>query len=304
MTSPTSSLRCSACASEMKFIFFTRDYNRHISDETFNYEKCVHCGLISLRNVPDDLGRYYDAGYHQFPATEFELTSRAENERFKLDIIRKFSVSGHLVEIGPSWGAFAYLAKNAGYMVEVIERDAACCRFIEERIGVRAIQTQDEANALGALTNPTIITLWHVIEHLRDPWRLLARAADRLALGGILIVSSPNAEAFQLRLFAQYWPHVDAPRHLHLIPPSLLVEQAKSIGLTLEFFTTTDVGTIACNEFGWRGSLQNMVVSRMAKRIMDRIGQVASTFAKPFERREGMGSAYTVVFKKVSSGRP
>ncbi len=86
----------------------------------------------------------------------------------------------------PVLGAFCLLAKCAGFSVEAIEMDPACCGFLASRIGVRAICSSDEAVALDEATEPNVIVAWHVLEHLRDPWRLLDAAARRLARAGSL----------------------------------------------------------------------------------------------------------------------
>ncbi|HEX6387894.1 MAG TPA: methyltransferase domain-containing protein, partial [Solirubrobacteraceae bacterium] len=39
------------------------------------------------------------------------------------------------------------------------------------------------------------ITLWDVLEHIRDPWHLLGRLAPLLDAGGVLLVRVPDARA-------------------------------------------------------------------------------------------------------------
>ena len=119
------------------------------------------------------------------PPTLKRLASRAEAERYKVETVRRFVPEGRLLDIGPSYGGFAYLASRAGFEVEVIERDPECCRFLTGVVGVRVAQSADVCAALAALPPYRVITLWQVIEHLPDPWRTLEAAADRLlhALG-------------------------------------------------------------------------------------------------------------------------
>lgn len=282
----------------MRTVLQTRDYNRGVSDETFYYSLCGNCGLVSLENVPQNLGPYYVSGYHQLPATDAAIEAGVVHEQYKIDLVRKFVRSGRMLEIGPSWGAFCLLAKRAGFAVEAIEMDPDCCEFLTSRIGVRTICRNDEAAALAEATTPDVIAAWHVLEHLRDPWRLINVAAARLAPGGILVFALPNPHAFQFRLLGRYWTHVDAPRHLHLVPPAVLRAHAEAAGLEQVLCTTTDQGSLGWNRFGWIFSLPHFAAKPSVKRALRFAGRMISIPAALIENREGAGAAYTAVFRK------
>lgn len=282
----------------MRHSFDTRDYNHAVSGEVFRYAICTRCKLASLENVPNDLGPYYVSGYHMQPATDAAIEAGVAHEKYKIDLVRRFASSGRLLEIGPSWGAFCLLAKRAGFSVEAIEMDPSCCEFLTKRIGVKAICRSDEAAALSDATVPDVIAAWHVLEHLRDPWRLVDAAAERLAPGGVLVLALPNPGALQFKIFGRYWTHVDAPRHLHLIPPDVLRWRAERAGLRQEMCTTTDAGSVGWNEFGWVYSLPHFASGAFAKRVLRFAGRKISAAASFVERREGAGSAFTAVFRK------
>ncbi|MBI3715410.1 MAG: class I SAM-dependent methyltransferase [Betaproteobacteria bacterium] len=291
-------MRCGACGSPMRHSFDTRDYNHAVSGDVFGYSICTRCKLASLENVPDDLGPYYVSGYHTQPATDAAVEAGVAHEQYKIDLVRRFAPSGRLLEIGPSWGAFCLLAKRAGFSVEAIEMDPSCCEFLKRRIGVKVICRSDEADALSEATVPDVIAAWHVLEHLRNPWRLVDAAAERLAPGGALILALPNPGALQFKVFGRYWTHVDAPRHLHLIPPDVLRSRAERAGLRQEMCTTTDAGSLGWNEFGWAYSIAHLASGAFAKRVLRFAGRKISTLTAFAEAREGAGSAYTSVFRK------
>jgi hypothetical protein len=276
----------------------TRDYNRGASLQVFHYWRCPDCGLVSLVNIPDDLQRYYTPGYHLLPSSERVIERSLVHERYKIELVQHYVKSGRLLEIGPSWGAFCLLAKRAGFSVEAIEMDRDCCEFLRAKIGIRAKLATDESAALKETSPPDVIAMWHVIEHLRDPWTLLSRAAERLTPGGILVVATPNTEATQFRIFGPRWTHIDAPRHLHLIPPKLLCAKVAGFGLGQLRVTTTDPGSLGWNSFGWSFSLANLTRFAALRRPLRLLGRVPALVFSPVERREGRGSAYTAVFQK------
>jgi 2-polyprenyl-3-methyl-5-hydroxy-6-metoxy-1,4-benzoquinol methylase len=289
---------CPLCKQDSRLHFRTRDLNREITREIFNYYRCSSCNLIFLSPIPVDLGKYYPNSYYPIPSSISELTKSAEAERYKIDIVRQFASSGRLLEIGPAYGAFIYLAKKAGFDAEAIEMDPKCCRFISETIGAKSIQSNDPSEALKNVENYNVIALWHVIEHLPDPWKTFEAISNKLQPGGILVIAAPNPDAFQFRVLGRYWPNVDAPRHLKLITLSLLTKQMLSLGLRPIWSSTTDNGTLGWNIFGWVHFFTNITNLRYIKTGLAIIGRITSIILGPIERLKGLGSAYTVVFQK------
>ena len=289
---------CGACGQRMRHFFTARDYNRSVTQEAFHYGRCPDCGFISLANVPENIGQYYSSGYYMLPASEAALEHGAEHERYKIEIVQRFIKSGALLEIGPSWGAFCLLAKRAGFAVEAIEMDRICCDFINSKLGIKAINRTDERAAFDEAKPADVIALWHVIEHLRDPWALIARAVEQLNPNGILVIAAPNPDAFQFHVLGRYWPHVDAPRHLMLIPSQSLVEKMASLGMKVELITTTDEGGLGWNIFGWVYFFSNLSKRPGISRVLRVMGRMVGKLLSPIEKIEGKGSAYTMVFRK------
>ena len=289
---------CPYCHAESPLYFQSKDYNQNISQETFNHYRCPQCGLIFIAPAPANLADYYPEAYHFIPESSAYLEAGSEPERYKIEIVQRFSNKGRLLEIGPSYGGFTYLAKKAGYEVEAIEMNARCCEFLHEVVGVHAINSSTPIDVLQNLQPCDVIVLWHVIEHLPDPWAMLDAICANLKPGGVVVLAAPNPDAFQFNIMGRYWPHVDAPRHLTLIPMRLLVDKLEALGMKAELITTTDKGSIGWNKFGWEFLFLNMSSKRYIKKVLIRIGRLVSLFFSPIERVEGRGSAYTIVFRK------
>jgi 16S rRNA A1518/A1519 N6-dimethyltransferase RsmA/KsgA/DIM1 with predicted DNA glycosylase/AP lyase activity len=65
--------------------------------------------------------------------------------------ILKYVTKGQLLEIGPWSGAFCCNAKDAGFEVTAIEMDQNCVTFLEEVLGIEAIQSNKPDEALAAI---------------------------------------------------------------------------------------------------------------------------------------------------------
>jgi protein-L-isoaspartate O-methyltransferase len=299
MQSNSDTIPCPLCQQKAPFHFRTQDYNRRITNEEFKYYRCPTCKLVFLAPIPEDLGRYYPDGYYAIPGSVQRLDQIARRQRYQIDLVRKFVSSGPLLEIGPGFGVFARLAKEAGFAVETIEMDGRCCRYLREVVGVEAIQSDDPAKVLQRMEPQQVIALWHVIEHLPDPWLCMRRAAARLEPGGILVIAAPNPHALQFRIFRSRWAHLDAPRHVQLIPASLLVRELVPAGLEPVMITSNDRGGRGWNTFGWQRGLMNLSTRRSVQLAAWGAGWLMSRIASLVEARDLQGSTYTAVFRKT-----
>jgi 2-polyprenyl-3-methyl-5-hydroxy-6-metoxy-1,4-benzoquinol methylase len=292
---------CPLCGAACSLAFATSDFNRRATERAFRYYDCHRCGVIFLENAPSDLPRYYTSGYHHTPDAS-RLDEASGPEAYKLDFVRPRVPSGSLVDIGPSYGAFPHVARRAGYDVTAIEMDAECCTFIEQVIGVRTMHSSEPQTALMSLPQVDVITLWHSIEHLPEPWLTLQAAAARLRPGGLLVVSTPNPVGFQARLLKGRWVHVDAPRHLFLIPPTALVNRALACGFAWVLTASADEETLRCNRLGWQRALFELGLRHAGDSLGAPTAQVLGTamerIVRPFESRGNRASAYVAVFAK------
>jgi 2-polyprenyl-3-methyl-5-hydroxy-6-metoxy-1,4-benzoquinol methylase len=275
------------------------DYNRKTSTAVFRLDRCTVCDLRFVTNPPDDLAPYYTTDYHFVPDSVAALDPHLEAQRFKLDFLQRFKPAGSMLEIGPSTGMFCRLAQLAGYDVSAIEMDADCTRFLIGELGVRAVNSADPAGVLNSESRRyDAICLWHAIEHMPEPWRVLEAAAEHLEPGGALIVAAPNPHAWQARLLGRRWPHHDLPRHLFALAIPWLLEFARKHELTPELVTTRDEGSLYWNRFTWamlaRSGSQN---SRVRARLWQ-LGIGLGYLLQPWEGREGKGATYTAVFRR------
>ena len=291
---------CSYCNTESGLYFRSRDYNRKITQEVFKHYRCPQCGLIFIAPIPKNLGDYYPQSYYAVSDSTKILEEGEVHERYKIEIIQRYARKGRLLEIGPSQGCFAYFAKKSGFETEAIEMDARCSEFLNKVAGIPTVNSSDTCGALKSLKPFDVIALWHVIEHLPNPLELLEIISEKLNPGGILILAAPNPDAFQFHILGRFWPHVDAPRHLMLIPEQILVSKMASLGMKVKLITTTDEGGLRWNIFGWEYFFANLSASSEINRKLRTIGRMVGKLLSPIEKIEGKGSAYTMVFRKES----
>jgi hypothetical protein len=274
------------------------DENRRTDDGVFSYGRCTDCGVIALANPPADLSRYYAGDYFSMPSKE-RLARLAAKENAKISAVTRFASGGRLLEIGPAIGAFAIRAVNEGFSVSVIEQDAGCCEFLSRQPRLDVSHADNPHEVIRKLPAFDVIALWHVIEHLREPFLFFDAAAANLAPGGILALATPNPEALQFRWMGRRWPHLDAPRHLYLLPVSALIERGRREGLDVCLVDSGDDDARSWNRFGWQRLLMNRMPLPLGRAAGFLIGAVLSRLFAPWEAAAMYGSAYTLVLRKA-----
>ncbi|MBA3747844.1 MAG: class I SAM-dependent methyltransferase [Solirubrobacterales bacterium] len=290
---------CPLCSGATSAAFSTPDRNRAVSDERFHYRRCAECGALHLVNVPADLGRFYPDSYFAFPSVEQLRAEAAGPESYRMAIVARHVEGGRLIEIGPGTGNFAVQALDAGFDVAAIEADQSAVGHLRATLGIEVVASMAPQDVLAALGPADAIVAWHVIEHVGEPWAVIAAAAASLRPGGVLVVAMPNPGAFGLRVLGGRWPHVDAPRHLFLLPYDAVIDHARSVGLEPVELTATDPGGLHWNMFSWHWLLRRPQPSALRDKLAHLAGQLIAAALAPIERRGMRGAAYTLVLRKV-----
>jgi 2-polyprenyl-3-methyl-5-hydroxy-6-metoxy-1,4-benzoquinol methylase len=112
-----------------------------------------------------------------------------------------------------------------------------------------------------------IILMLNVIEHVINPRELLGKARDLLAPGGMIIVNTPNFDAYDARLFRHSsWGGYHTPRHFVIFNRESFIKMAQDINLEVESFNYVQGAAF------WSVSLLN---------AMRRLGIVSITQQRP-----------------------
>ena len=251
-------ISCPFCGSPALPYLSSKDRNRHLSPDEYAYFRCESCDLVFLQPIPDNLKPHYEGGYQPIPGSLEELRKMAAPERYRLEPILE-KAGGDLLEIGPWIGLFSINAKDAGFRVDAIEMSAEAAAFLRDVVGVSVVHTNDPAAALAAPKRYDVIVLWHSLEHLQEPWKVLEAAAKRLKQGGILLVAIPNIDGTQARFLGERWLHLDAPRHLYFWSPRGLAKLMQGFGLETLRLDTDDLLSQVLERDAWWDYVRKIV---------------------------------------------
>jgi SAM-dependent methyltransferase len=60
-----------------------------------------------------------------------------------------------------------------------------------------------------------VVILWQVIEHLRTPWAEVSRLHSLLKPGGLVLISTPNADGLKAHILRSRWDNYRNPTHFY-----------------------------------------------------------------------------------------
>jgi SAM-dependent methyltransferase len=236
-------IACPLCNADRPQRFFAGGDLLHPGAERFHLVTCGACGHIYQNPRPTlaAIGQYYPADYAPFvPAIEDEPRRLRRLERRYGRHMRCAAVHraagrrpGRILDVGAATGIFLDGMRRFGWETLGVEPTERAVRYARERLGLEVIHGRLEETHLPAASF-NAITMWDVLEHVHDPRAVLAETARLLRPGGLLVLSLPNPDSLEARLFGPHWLGWDLPRHLNIFRPALLRALLARYGMPVE----------------------------------------------------------------------
>lgn len=211
-----------------------------------------HTGFLTVWPLPtsEQIERYYsnqyfqrDPGrYHAVPGSvHWEVAARGWHGRIGriLAVGGSLSVKGwNCLDIGAGTGMFAHLLHEAGARINCVEFTDEGRDSIVRLVGSETTIWKGMDQCDSAPEAYDLITMWAFLEHIPYDKNFLKRIAAMLKPGGVVALSSPNANALNRRLFKAKWRYFCPPEHVAFYHPALLTELARREGLTTAYSRT------------------------------------------------------------------
>jgi len=215
-------VKCPACGkTDFRALFQATDRLYRTTDRKFQIVECRGCRLIRLEPRPraEELAAYYPKTYWFSP--EESTASRLEefyrrlvlrdHVAFVRQALENAGEDGYVLDVGCGGGLFLKLLPWSPVMG--LDNSEQASALAWKRNHVPAI-CGDLADVPLPWSCCSVVTMFHVVEHLLDPVPYLNTARRLLQPNGRLVVQVPNASCWQFILFGQNWNGVDVPRHI------------------------------------------------------------------------------------------
>lgn len=214
-------LRCAHCAGKLHV--HLRKVVDPASGDSFDVLRCDTCGLGKTYPMPLDLAPYYE-NYHG--GRHGVTDNRCVNRRISiLGDATRAQKPGMLLDIGCGDGSFLVAARECGWQIQGTE-------FNPHEARQRGLDVFTDIGEIPSTSRFDCITLWHSLEHLRDPLGTLKSVRSRLSPNGVLLIAVPDIDGIQAKLFGRRWFHLDVPRHLHHFSETSLSALLRATGFS------------------------------------------------------------------------
>jgi len=212
-------VNCNICGSdEVELVLKTKDYRYKLGSEEFNLVKCQDCSLIFINPRPtkNEIVKFYPLNlYYPKGTSAVNLLNNFFLKKM-VNTVKKYKKNGRLLDIGCGSGDFISKMKNDKFLLYGIDISIEACNIAKNKVENYAEIVNSE---LKYCSFPEkyfdVITLWHVLEHVRNPKEILIEVKRILKDGGILIIGLPNINSMAFKIFKKYWIDLDIPRHYY-----------------------------------------------------------------------------------------
>ena len=200
-----------------------RACDRRWLKDGFEILRCPSCGLLFRADSPDpaELTRIYGEPYFRAAAGELhgqgyrdyvaDEALHLRTARRRLERLEQLVEGRRLLDVGAAAGFFVAAARERGWDAAGVDVSPEMTAWARERLGVD-VATEAFASYEAPDAGLDAVTMWDYLEHSLDPADDLAHAARLLRPGGVLALSTGDADAVVARLSGRRW-HLLTPRH-------------------------------------------------------------------------------------------
>jgi len=229
-------IKCNICNSDRIKNFMMKD--------RWNIVRCDDCGLVFLKNIPSDeeLKNIYDDSFFKdgqkspIEGSNYEENPTFYNAQKRLEKIKKLGhEKGNLLDIGCATGIFMKAASST-YDCTGLDISNAATDFAINEMGLNA--------KCGTIFNLDferqyfdVITMWDVIEHVRDPSKYIEKVSQILRPGGLLVLSTGNIESLMFKIQRKNWHLLIPPFHLYYFNKTNITKLLENHGFEIKRLT-------------------------------------------------------------------
>jgi len=225
---------------------------------------CPTCGCI-MADLEFSHDQYEAASYYTMA---FKTKAEIEGEwgfrwRYILRTIRRYTATPKLLDVGAGNGYFVYLARNEfGMRADGLEISTAEVEYARTTFGVELLRGD-----LSVVTGRyDVITSFNVLEHVKEPTSLLEEMTERLAPGGLLVITTPNPSCIHRRLRCLHkWNMVCPPHHINLFTRAALQELLARKGFDVLEYSTLSTYINAVRKIDTQGLMLRRVAFEALK---------------------------------------
>ena len=211
-------------------------------------KECKDCKIVFTYPLPDGLTEAYDEDYYKIWYKK-QFRQRVKLWRRRLKIVKRFCKPGKLLDVGTGDGLFLKVAKTANFKIWGTEISPDAVRAAKNLYDLDIHLTEIE-NADFEENFFDVITMWHVIEHVKNPLQVLKKVYNLLRPGAVVFVATPNLDKHTTRIVYRLKSNKPYPfyspkgeQHLFHFTESMLTKIIKKAGFNI-IYTGVDFASV------------------------------------------------------------
>lgn len=181
--------------------------------------ECIDCRLAyqTPRPTPEASRAYMDMRWRSNDAYVADGEQQRARARKQLDVLAGLGARGaRLLDFGAGAGAFVAAARARGWDAAGVERSTPA---VERALRERDVRLHADLATAGK--DFDVVTLWDVVEHLRDPRETVAALRAHVRPGGWMLFETGNWESWNRLAAGDAWALYLFDHQYYFSPASL-----------------------------------------------------------------------------------
>lgn len=266
-------MKCPICNNEKNNnSFFIKEMQQKI-DEEFEYIECANCGCLFIKEIPDNIGKYYDLNYEPHNHTyslKDEILNKiygmylSNNKLIKLikrenvTITTKFwnclssknimTKNSSILDVGCGDGKFLRILQKGGF-----KNLTGIDLFIdEENMKKNNIQIiKSSLEDFKPNHKYDVIISNHSFEHMDNQIKNLKCFENLVKSNGIIVIRIPIKSQPIWEKYGVNWFQIDAPRHffLHTLKSFEILCSQTNLDIKYYIFDSYDSILLNCEKY-------------------------------------------------------
>jgi len=208
-----------------------------VSGETYEVKLNKEYDFLVTTPIPFNLERYYESENYishtdskkSFIDKVYQIVKKRALHN-KLKLINSFQIDEKsILDIGAGTGNFLKVCSENNWKIFGTEPSQKARNFAQEKniILEENISFYEEKKF-------DVITMWHVLEHVRNLSEYIKQLKSLLKENGRLIIAVPNFKSYDAKHYKQFWAAFDVPRHLFHFSQESIQKLFSEVNLDVE----------------------------------------------------------------------
>jgi SAM-dependent methyltransferase len=231
----TELIDCPICAGKnLKTEFITKDFRYPALGVTFTIVRCSLCNFkfLNPRPTQNSSGEFYKSGFYK-PGNSicYTIIRPLANlvKRNLVSTIKKYRSNGRVLDIGCGNGEFISLLMRNGFDAYGVEPSSQAPNYFLSSASGR-IYNKNLGDCKFEDNYFDCIIMWQSLEHIHSLVDTLREIKRIIKPGGLMLVSVPNDNFFESKIFGTYYYNLEVPRHLYFFTRHSLTSLFKKNG--------------------------------------------------------------------------